>query len=187
MENKWPQIQITKLEAAQRQLRTAINLFFEDADEVSIHALVAASHEILRTLLKLVGDGSSLLKDNPSIRPEHKKEFIKILNESKNFIKHADRDPHAVLKFSPKHTHFWICDTVMMESHLAKMRFSFKELHAFIVWFSIEYTEVLNDETLKLIPIQWQKELPAIRKSAQLKKDCWNSILSPKPISTFHW
>jgi hypothetical protein len=187
MENKWPQIHITKLEAARRQLRTAINLFFEDADDVSIHTLAAASHEILRTLLKSRGDGGSLLKDNSFIRAERQKEFEQLLNKPQNFFKHASRDPDEALQFLPKETVFWLCDGIMMESCLTKLRFSLAEFHAFIVWFSIEYTELLNDETLKLIPIQIHKELPAMRNSAQLKKDCWNSIMNPKPVSTYRW
>lgn len=39
---------ISKIEAAFRQLRTAVLLFFSDQDPVAVHTLTAAAHEILR-------------------------------------------------------------------------------------------------------------------------------------------
>jgi hypothetical protein len=42
-----PKVAITKLEAARRQLRVAISLWFQDGDEVSIHTLACTAHEII--------------------------------------------------------------------------------------------------------------------------------------------
>jgi hypothetical protein len=39
-------IVVTKLDAARRQLRTAIHLWFNDGDPVSIHALAFAAYEL---------------------------------------------------------------------------------------------------------------------------------------------
>jgi hypothetical protein len=44
-------IKITKMDAAKRQVRTAIKLWFMEEDPVSIHTLVSAAHEIIHTLL----------------------------------------------------------------------------------------------------------------------------------------
>ena len=41
---------ITKLEAARRQLESAIFLYFEEKDPVSIHTLTAAAYNILRDI-----------------------------------------------------------------------------------------------------------------------------------------
>lgn len=43
-------MQITKLDAARRQLKTAIRLWFSDDDPVSIYALTYAAHEVLHDL-----------------------------------------------------------------------------------------------------------------------------------------
>jgi hypothetical protein len=43
---------VTVLEAAERQLRTAIRLFFERRDMIAIHTLATAAQEILRRLGK---------------------------------------------------------------------------------------------------------------------------------------
>src|SRR5438045_7911123 len=58
---------ITKLEAAVRQLRAAILLYFSNGDEVAIHTLAFAAHEILRQLAKARGiqvglDGETIEK-----------------------------------------------------------------------------------------------------------------------------
>ena len=43
-------MQLSKLEAARRQLETAIKLYFEYGDEVSIHALAAAAYSLIRDI-----------------------------------------------------------------------------------------------------------------------------------------
>jgi len=45
-------IMISKLDAARRQLATAITLWFEDRDPVSIHTLVFAAYEIIHAVSK---------------------------------------------------------------------------------------------------------------------------------------
>ena len=45
---------ITKLDAARRQLETAITLWFHDADPVSVHTLVMAAHGFLKHLARSV-------------------------------------------------------------------------------------------------------------------------------------
>jgi hypothetical protein len=45
-------IEISKLDAAKRQLKTAINLYFSYGDPVSIHTLASAAREILYDLNK---------------------------------------------------------------------------------------------------------------------------------------
>ncbi len=89
---------VTKLEAAERHLRVAIRLFFEDRDLVAVHTLAAAALDLLRGLARRHGVGSSFLKDNPLVRPEKKQELARLVNEAQNFFKHADHDPDARLR-----------------------------------------------------------------------------------------
>ena len=49
---------ITKIDATRRQLRTAIRLFCQDGDAVSIHTLASAAQGVLDALLKPNGKGS---------------------------------------------------------------------------------------------------------------------------------
>jgi hypothetical protein len=64
-------ITVTKLDAARRQLRTALRLWFHDGDPVSIHALLAAAHEIIHRLYRNKGL-RNLMFDNENIEEEHR-------------------------------------------------------------------------------------------------------------------
>jgi len=41
----YTQIKVSKLDAARRQLETAIRLYFSEADPISIHALMSAAYQ----------------------------------------------------------------------------------------------------------------------------------------------
>jgi len=94
-------IHVTKLDAALRQLNTAIILYFNSADIVSIHTLVAAAYNILRDLRKDRGADFTMFKDAKQIADGYKEEFRKLLNEAENFFKHADKDPKESLVYYP--------------------------------------------------------------------------------------
>jgi len=87
-------MQLTKLEAARRQLETAVKLYFGHGDEVSIQTLVAAAYAIVRDINEHRG-GNSMIKDvlNGLLPPEDILEFRRHINSPDNFLKHADRDP----------------------------------------------------------------------------------------------
>lgn len=89
---------ISKLDAAQRQLDTAIDLWFRDRDGLAVFTLAYAGFRILFDVSrKTTSEGFDVALD-------------KLLGESgwqsitglANFLKHADRDPNAVLdEFHP--------------------------------------------------------------------------------------
>ena len=56
-------VQISKIESARRQLDCAIELWFLDKDEVSIHTLVAAAHQIIHDIKVQRGEKRDLLYD----------------------------------------------------------------------------------------------------------------------------
>lgn len=93
-------IKITKLDAARRQLRTAIELWFADGDPVSIHVLAFSAHEIIHRLYKLRGL-KDLMFDSILIKDEYRNEFAKMIKEDVRFFKHADTDPNATRDFNP--------------------------------------------------------------------------------------
>jgi hypothetical protein len=148
---EWPTERVSKLDVARRQLRTAIRLFFEEGDSVSIYTLTAASHELLRTLVKPVG-GASILKDRDSIKPNYQKRFEAHMNVPQNFFKHAAHDPGKVLMFQPQTTAFWIFDCIMMDAKLARRRFEFCEFRGFMIWWMLEFPDFLKPGAADLIP-----------------------------------
>jgi hypothetical protein len=84
------EIVVDKLDAARRQLETAITMFFNDGDVVSQHTLVMAAHGIVYDLARQRGVGGSF-KDSPLIPREGRRKFIDALHIPRNFFKHADR------------------------------------------------------------------------------------------------
>jgi hypothetical protein len=98
IENK---IRLTKSEAARRQLRMAIKLWFMEEDPVSIHTLAQAAHEIIHTLFKRKGL-EDLLFDSDLIKDEYRKDWSRRLKADANFFKHADKDPDTEREFDPR-------------------------------------------------------------------------------------
>jgi len=94
-----PAITVSKLDAATRQLRTAIQLWFADGDPVSIQTLLGAAHEIIHTLYRRKGL-QNLLFDSDIIKDEYRGEWAKKLKSVPNFFKHAREDPDGVMDFN---------------------------------------------------------------------------------------
>ncbi len=96
-------IKLTKFDAARRQLRTAIELWFSGGDPISIHALVYAAHEIIHRLYRRKGL-SDLLFDTSLVQDKNLRNKInKIIKEFSNWIKHAERDSELdeIKEFDP--------------------------------------------------------------------------------------
>ena len=94
-------ITIAKLDAARRQLETAITLWFNDGDPVSIHTLACAAYEIIHVVSKTKNRWQDLLFDSLVIKDEYRNEWTKRLKEPANFFKHARNDPDGSLDFDP--------------------------------------------------------------------------------------
>jgi hypothetical protein len=117
-------IMITKTDAAERQLNTAIRLFFENRDHLSSYALAVASREITdaviqsqygelgiqsqygelyRRELARVGDPLKVHLSHREelkllIKPEFYMSFLTLYHKWQNFLKHADKDPNAEIE-----------------------------------------------------------------------------------------
>lgn len=90
---------ITKVEAACRQLDTAIDLYFHNADSLSVYTLAFASLKVLMNLYPhRIDDGFAAQLDKIIGR-----EGWSVMSGVGNFLKHADRDPNDVLEnFHPE-------------------------------------------------------------------------------------
>jgi hypothetical protein len=95
-------IRISKIEAASRQLDCAIELWFADKDQVSIHTLAAAAYQIVHDIKTERGLPRDLLYDSDVIEDQYRKRWINVLKKSQNFFKHANNDPEDFLEFRPK-------------------------------------------------------------------------------------
>jgi len=107
------QIKIAKLDAARRQLETAVRLYFSEADPVSIHTLTSAAYQVLSDVNRARGGVPMLKEQIPTwVRPDATVEAKRRLNDAANFFKHADHDHDEVLEFNEGPTELLLYDAV---------------------------------------------------------------------------
>lgn len=139
---------ISKIEAAERQLKQAIRMVIQKVDPVPVHTLSCSAHQILYDLArkrKIVSN----LKDIVSNRK--KREWINILNTSYNFFRHADKDIHEEIEFDPTISHFFILDATHLYQQLRHKLFY--EGAIFRLWFNKKYPEfVIHENANDLLP-----------------------------------
>lgn len=151
-------MQLSKLEAARRQLETAIKLYFADGDEVSIHSLVAAAYALIRDINEYRG-GEPMLKDlHCLLSPDLAREFKRYINRPENFLKHADTDPEGVGQLEPRWTEILLWEA------------------------SRKYCEMTADPNLLLMTyVFWfVAHQPELR--AQIQKDCLSQGFSQQRL-----
>jgi hypothetical protein len=137
---------IAKLEAAKRNLAAAIRLFFERGDAIAIHTLAAAAQGVIRDVAKARGlERTSILHDHPDIPAEARKEWIRVLNASRNFFKHADADPDGTLEFNESANETLLLDAVLILGEIGKEALS--EGNVYIGWFTTAHPEMRDSIT----------------------------------------
>ena len=139
--NVMTNLSVTKIDAAKRQLNTAIVLFFDEGDAVSIHALSAAAYQILQDIGKAKIDFDTLAGAE-CVKEEKKKEFRDLLFKARNFFKHADRDPDAILDFDPWQSELFLYDSMRIYYHLTGKQTV--EMRFYNLWFMMRYPGYFN-------------------------------------------
>lgn len=151
---------ITKTDAAKRQLNTAIRLFFENRDHLSLYALAVASREVTDAVIQSrrselyqrelarVGDP---LKVRLSYREEMEivvkaefyKDFLKLDHKWQNFFKHACKDPDAEIEpFTTKQLALVIL-TAMKNYFLLTQNLT-TEMKTFFVWIAVAEPQLVK-------------------------------------------
>jgi len=143
--------QLTKFDVAERQLLQAIRLFFSGGDAVSVHTLSEAAAQVLYDTRDNHGGVTSIFRDSDRIRPERKKEWLQHLFCSRNFFKHANKDPNATHEFKLSFNHFSLLDAVNM--YAAAKKSWTPETLIFFSWFSLSYPGILKDDNPMLISL----------------------------------
>jgi hypothetical protein len=93
-------LNVSKLNAARRQLDCAIELWFLGKDDVSIHTLAAAAYQIIHDI-NHKKRGRDLLYDSAVIEDEYQSTWVALIKKPVNFFKHADNDADKTIEFSP--------------------------------------------------------------------------------------
>jgi hypothetical protein len=143
-------IKIGKLDAARRQLVSAIRIYFANGDPVSIHTLAAAAFEILDDLDNHGADTGTIFDHAEKyIKPEHMDTFRKVLRRPQNFFKHAEQDPDDLLEFYPSAAAAIIWAASEKYYELAKD--AGLELEAFRTWTVIRNPDILLEPYRKQV------------------------------------
>ncbi len=143
-------IMISKLDAARRQLATAITLWFEDRDPVSIHTLVFAAYEIIHAVSKQRNPARrDLLFNSQLIEDEHRVEYVKFVKEHGNFFKHALNDGNAVIEFRPVLSQMFFLMAILGVELCGEQKNA--EESAFMWWQYIDKPDWLTESGRKLL------------------------------------
>ena len=148
-------IQVTKINAVLRQLETAITLWFNNGDPISIHTLASAAYQILYDLNKHQ-KGPAMMPDSDLINPTMKDEWRRALRAWPNFLKHANKDPYKTIKFNPDINLFILFDAVMSYNAITKNKLP-PILHTLFIWVFVHHplgfqTEIA-DNLRKICPV----------------------------------
>ena len=133
---------IGKLEAAKRQLETAIDLYFNYKDPVSIHTLCAAAYNIVHDVNTQRG-GDPMVKDLWRLLDTRQaKEFKQHINRVDNFLKHADKDPDGLCTLNQEWT-----EALLLEATQRYMLLTGEQsprMVLFLVWFMVRHPKVFE-------------------------------------------
>lgn len=146
---------LTKIDVAQRQLVTAIRLFFDGGDPVSVYSLAANAWEVIDTLCDRANVSSLSNQTREHITKGADLKVNYINSPYRNFFKHADRDPDAVLTDFKEST----VDSIIylaVEDYIRLVKRSPIELQVFKLWYLATNPQKLSDLSVKevLEPIE---------------------------------
>ncbi|MHB1947358.1 MAG: hypothetical protein ACYCQI_04500 [Gammaproteobacteria bacterium] len=137
-------LEINKVTAARKMFNDAVLLFYERRSPISIHHLAHAVHEVLCTLT-----GDSRMLDLVAQTPDEKKEFKRAFNTSKNYIKHADKDPDATLAFNTEMNILILFDCAWVIALHIDNKCVYSQ--TVIAWCAFVYPDLFDPERIKQI------------------------------------
>jgi hypothetical protein len=128
-------VKLAKIEAARRQIESAIWLWFVDEDIVSVHTLTAASHRLLLELARLWGE-TTLPFTTAYLPGQTEKQNRTAARDPATFFKNAKED--ETYHLCERWTELYLFDAVMAYSHLTHNRSVSLLMALFIVRFGVQ-------------------------------------------------
>ena len=142
-------IEVSKLEAAERQLDQAVRLFFAREDEVSIHTLAAAAYQIIADICKHRGIQREIEDSTALEEFGIKKEVIAAIRKPQNFFKHAEHDQTGTVRLNPMLS---VCLIMSAVQYLLKLKaVQSSECQIFRYWFFLKLPHKVPDEIRTLL------------------------------------
>jgi hypothetical protein len=164
-----PSIRIAKLEAARRQLDTAIELWFDDKDEISIHTLAFAAYEIIDVVSRKRNRTKELIFDSLMIRDEYRQDWYRLIRKPATFFKHADRDLDGVIDFYPRLSELFLMYSILGLSLCSEKPNALET--AFLVWYGIQHPGFFTQKGREIYQIDSMPvgELEAVKSQPKLQ------------------
>lgn len=132
---------VTNIEAAKRQLCTAIRLFFADGDAVTVHTVATAAREVLEKQCRKAGlprmfdfvrEGSPEVAEGT---------LWNLLNGPRNFFKHPADKPDTAIEFDDSLNDFQLLSGCQDCATLQPTQQPL-EVQAFMIWFlAVEFPD----------------------------------------------
>jgi hypothetical protein len=167
-------ITVTKLQAVRRQLETALTLYFDGKDPVSIHTLASAAYNVIRDVNRNKGGKPMLVKELHADQFVEKlgqtpKHIADILNETENFFKHAGRDADKTLTFDDGQAELLLLDAC--EKYREITNEMVPMFGAFILWMVSQKPHIIRPKLLPPELAASQREFgEALRKSNMTRR-----------------
>lgn len=134
--------EVAKQDVASSQLATAIWLWANRWDPISVHVLASAAAEIIAVLHQANGGvpiRSAMLN---AMSAEYRDQIAYATGEAFNFMKHGARDPTATLKFSPKESE-WVIYAACVD-YLAAFSVASPEALLFLVYMTDQHPDLIQ-------------------------------------------
>ncbi|WP_413708058.1 hypothetical protein [Ralstonia sp. Ralssp110] len=136
---------VTKIDAARRQLITAIRLFFDGGDPVSVYSLASNAWEVIDVLCTSAGVDSFSKQARESLPAGHTlKHYI---NEPcRNFFKHAQQDPNPSSSVELLDANVTAILFLAVEDYIRLRQGGPVEAQVFQAWFIAVFPEKVTED-----------------------------------------
>ncbi|WP_156762827.1 hypothetical protein [Woeseia oceani] len=169
---------ISKIEAAERQLNSAVRLLFSGFDSVAIHTLVGAASIVLCDLAEISGKDGSWENKIAVDSGLTKREFFDLARRAQNFFKHARSDPDGVLEFDAQETEILLFIASLNWGELLTAAKSERklsiEMSVFQLWFIASWHENWSEkeeaEEVWKVAYQWFPDFSSLNRDQKLAK-----------------
>lgn len=172
---------VNKLDAAYEQLNTAIFLFFQDLNPISVHTLAGAALQILNDHVidkNAVYDNNLIAHyDSIYIKDERRAEYHKAIMKYRNFFKHADKDANSKINFNPKVNEFFILEAIHVYDVVCDVKAVEKPILAiFLFWFIFNNPDLIESEYMEKIMLQYRSNSMFRSMDIKSKQYCYEMV-----------
>jgi hypothetical protein len=135
---------VTKIDAAKRQLITAIRLFFEGGDPVSVYSLASNAWEVVDVFCTNAGVESFSKQARENLPTGHTLRYY--INEPcRNFFKHAEQDPDPESSVELREANVAALLFLAVEDYIRFRRGGPVEAQVFQLWFIAVFPEKVTE------------------------------------------